>query len=43
MSRADIGRCIRHGGDCDLGAAEAAQTHEVCDRLPVKVAYAALV
>jgi hypothetical protein len=34
---------MQHGGDRDLGAAEAALTHEVCDRLPVRVAYAALV
>jgi len=28
--------------DRDLGAAVAAQMHEVCDRLPVSVAHAAL-
>jgi hypothetical protein len=32
----------RSGGDRDLGASVAAQMHEVCDRLPVPVAHAAL-
>jgi hypothetical protein len=32
-----------HGGDRDLGAAVAAQIHEVADRLPAPVAHAALV
>jgi hypothetical protein len=32
----------RSGGDRDLGAAVAAQMHEVCARLPVPVAHAAL-
>jgi hypothetical protein len=31
-----------HGGDRDLGAAVAAQIHEVCDRLPTRIAQAAL-
>jgi hypothetical protein len=39
---ARIGRCTHHGGDRDLGASVAAQMHEVCDRLPVSVAHAAL-
>jgi hypothetical protein len=33
---------MQYGGDRDLGAAVAAQMHEVCDRLPVPVAHAAL-
>jgi hypothetical protein len=41
-SRGDIGRCMHHSGDPDLGACVAAQMHEVCDRLPVPVAYTAL-
>jgi hypothetical protein len=41
-SRADTGQCRHHGGDRDLGAAVGAQMHEVCDRLPVPVAHAAL-
>jgi hypothetical protein len=32
----------RNGDDRDLGAAVAAQMHDVCDRLPVPVARAAL-
>jgi hypothetical protein len=32
-----------HGGDFDLGAAGAAQMHEVCYRLPAQVARAVLV
>jgi hypothetical protein len=32
----------RHGSDRDLGASVAAQMHEVCERLPVPVAHAAL-
>jgi hypothetical protein len=42
-SSADIGRCTQHGSDRDLGASVAAQMHEVCERLPVPVAHAALV
>jgi hypothetical protein len=34
---------MHHSGDRDLGASVAAQMHEVCDRLPVPVAHAALV
>jgi hypothetical protein len=33
----------RSGGDRDLGAAVAAQMHEVCDRLPAPVVQTALV
>jgi hypothetical protein len=33
---------MHHGSDRDLGAAVAAQMHEVCDRQPVPVARAAL-
>jgi hypothetical protein len=32
----------RSGGDPDLGASVAVQMHEVCARLPVPVAHAAL-
>jgi hypothetical protein len=42
-SRADIGRCMQHGGDRNLGISVAAQADEVCDRLPVPVVRAALV
>jgi hypothetical protein len=41
-STADIGRCMLHAGDRDLGASVAALMHEVCERLPVEVAHAAL-
>jgi hypothetical protein len=43
-SRAGIGGrgLASHGGDQDLGASVAAQMNEVCDRLPVPVAHAAL-
>jgi hypothetical protein len=41
-SRADIGRCMHHGGDRDLGASVAAQMDEVADRLPAPVVHAAL-
>jgi hypothetical protein len=34
---------MQHGVDRDLGATVAAQMREVCDRLPVLVAHAALV
>ena len=34
---------MHHGGDHDLGASVAAQMHEICERLPVPVAQAALV
>jgi hypothetical protein len=33
---------MQYGGDRDLGASAAAQMHEVCERLPVLVAHAAL-
>jgi hypothetical protein len=33
---------MHHSGDRDLGASVAAQMHEVCERLPVPVAHAAL-
>jgi len=33
---------MHQGGDHDLWASVAAQMHEVCDRLPVPVARAAL-
>jgi hypothetical protein len=33
---------MHHSGDRDLGASIAAQMREVCDRLPVPVAQAAL-
>jgi hypothetical protein len=34
---------MHHGGGCDLGASVTARVHEVCERLPVPVAQAALV
>jgi hypothetical protein len=34
---------MNHGRDRDLWASVAAQMREVCDRLPTRVAYAALV
>ena len=34
-SRADIVRCMLHGGDRDLGVAVATQIDEICRRLPV--------
>jgi hypothetical protein len=43
LSRADIGRCMRHGGDRDLGISVAGQMDDVCDRLPVSVVRAAVV
>jgi hypothetical protein len=33
IREADIGRCMQHGGDRDLGVAVAAQMDDVCDRL----------
>jgi hypothetical protein len=42
-SRADIVRCMLHGGDRDLGVAVATQIDEICRRLPVPVVRAALV
>jgi hypothetical protein len=42
-SRADIGRCMHHGGDRDLGTSFAAQMDEVCGRLPAPVVHAAMV
>ena len=36
-SPADIGRCMHHVGDHDLGASVAAQMDEVCGHLPEPV------
>ena len=43
IREADIGRCMHDGDDRDLGASVAPHMNEVCDRLPVPVAEAALV